>query len=318
MKNTLLPIAALLLTIGLSTAQDRGATSHSSSPTKTTVMMKGIDKPIKVMQITDTHVSCDNHRDKPFDQYSTRMRNAFDEVRHYKSGDTVHPSMCFADLMDEAVASGVDMIVLTGDIINYPAQSSVDFILGQLQRSGKPFIYTSGNHDWHYEGMPGSADSQREKWTNSTLKPLYQGQNAAYSSTVAGGINFVAIDNSTYQVSAEQLAFFEGQKKLRMPIVLLMHIPLYVEGGDYGCGNPAWGYDSDREYEIERRERWPKSGNSASTTKFLKEVTSTEGIVLLTGHTHNNRVDIEGDMVQYVSDGNYNGSSRIVEFRPAK
>ena len=42
--------------------------------------------------------------------------------------------------------------------------------------------------------------------------------------------HFVCIDNSTYEILPEQLDFFTAQAKSEFPLILLMHIPLYMPG----------------------------------------------------------------------------------------
>ncbi len=118
--------------------------------------------------------------------------------------------------------------MLTGDIVNNPSRSSKNFVYTALEDSGIEYLFISGNHDWHYEGMKGTADELRDKWANETLKPLYKGKNPLYYASVKAGINFVAIDNSTYQVSQQQLDFFKAELQKNKPTVLLCHIPIYT------------------------------------------------------------------------------------------
>lgn len=64
------------------------------------------------------------------------------------------------------------------------------------------------------------------------------------------------IDNSLFEITEEQLKFFKKQVERGLPVVLSMHIPVYVQGHDidYGCGSPHWNKANDCYYEIERRE----------------------------------------------------------------
>lgn len=90
-------------------------------------------------------------------------------------------------------------------------------------------MYSSGNHDWHYEGLPGSSEALRTEWREKSLLPLYGGRNPShwYEDTPCG-LRFIGIDNSTYQVSDAQLEFFLEQVNNPAPIVLLVHIPLFL------------------------------------------------------------------------------------------
>jgi hypothetical protein len=48
--------------------------------------------------------------------------------------------------------------------------------------------------------------------------------------------------NSTYEILPEQLDFYRQQVSSNEPLVLLIHIPLYIPGHnlDFGCGHPEW------------------------------------------------------------------------------
>jgi len=296
---------------------------HSFLDYETTVVIKGLKKTTRVLHISDSHISFSDKSEKKYHTYSKRMDNAYKSVQHYKTKEETTPVETFLELMDFAKNQNVDVIVLTGDIINNPSKSSVSFISKSVQKTRIPSIYVAGNHDWHYEGMEGSGAMLRQTWINKSLLPLYVGKNPLYSSYNIGGINFVTIDNSTYQVNEEQLRFYKKQAKLDIPIVLLMHIPLYlpkdVEKENIStCGDPRWGWDMDKNYEIEQRERWPRSGNLPSTVEFVEVVRkSTNLIAVLVGHTHNAIADdISKTAVQYITGRSADGQHRLLIFKP--
>jgi len=306
--------------IGCSEEQ-RLVTVHSFSDYEATVAISVITETTRVLHISDSHISVFDESEKEYHPFSARMDNAYKSVRHYRTREKTTPVETFLELMDVARDRNVDVIVLTGDIVNNPSQSSVSFVSESIQRTGIPSMYVAGNHDWHYEGMDGSGAALRRTWIQKSLLPLYGGTSPLFSSRIIRGINFVTIDNSTYQVNTEQLAFYEGQMTRPMPIVLLMHIPLYLpKDGESDnvatCGDPRWGWDTDKHYEIERRERWPREGNLPSTVAFLEAVQkSTNLVAVLVGHTHKARVDrVSETAIQYVTGRSADGQHRLLTF----
>lgn len=297
---------------------------HSSTDDTATIQVGGLEKTLTVLHITDAHVSVADEREAQYHQYGSRMDNAYGREReHWRTKTKALPVAHFRDLLASAKDRNVDLIALTGDIINNPSQSSVQFISKTLNETGIRWLYISGNHDWHYEGMAGSDDALRKTWTQKRLLPLYPGRNPLCYAVRFGGINFVAIDNSTYQVTAGQLAFYEKEIARGLPTVLLLHIPIYtpVSAGKYAsdsCGDPSWGWDADRSHEIERRERWSKSGNLPSTTAFVDRVGKTGNLIaVLAGHTHKARtVKLSDSAVQYIGQATCNGGSRLITFAP--
>ena len=139
-------------------------TDHRVSGNSVWISVEGLGQPLKVLHVTDSHISGDGETEAPFDDYSARMHDAYSQ--YDRKG-------AFQRAMDLAVAERVDLIALTGDQVNYPSTSSVEFVRSQIERTGIPHLYTSGNHDWHYEGMPGSLDALRAVWRAERLKPLY-------------------------------------------------------------------------------------------------------------------------------------------------
>ena len=206
---------------------------------------------------------------------------------------------------------GADLIALSGDIFSFPSQAAVEWAHNSLVETGIPFAYIAGNHDWHYEGMKGSSESLRAAWTEKHLKPMYQGNHPLYASYDLNGFRMVCIDNSTYEILPEQLDFFRKQVASGLPLILMMHIPLYVAGRSigFGCGHPLWGAEADRGFEIERREKWREEGHTDTTMSFRDEVFMSENLLcVLTGHIHRPSLDVEGGVPQVVTRYNVGGA----------
>lgn len=219
--------------------------------------------------------------------------------------------------LKEAKKAGCELVILGGDIINFPSLASVELLEQIMKESGLKWIYTAGNHDWHYEGEQGDAAVLRDKWEQSNLKKLYQGQHQLYSSTVLHGINFVLIDNSTNEVTKEQLDFMQEQIEKGLPIILSMHIPLYLPGHniDYGCGNPQWNKKNDPYYEIEKRLPWPEEGHTQVTYAFRDLIFHCPLILgVYAGHTHEEAWDVSNNVFQYVAGANYNNEFFMMNF----
>jgi predicted phosphodiesterase len=310
-------------TVSFAQGQTPLAVSHQSTDDSATIQVAGLKKALVVLHISDSHVSVPCEEEAEYRQYSDRMDKAFSKERpHYQSGEKATSAVHFRGLMDLAKSEKVDVIAMTGDIVNNPSQSSVQYVSQALTETGIRYLYISGNHDWHYEGMPGSDDALRETWIKQRLLPLYAGRNPLYYAVEIGGINFVAIDDSTYQVNDEQLAFFEQEIARGLPTVLLVHIPVWTgknAGHVSACGDPRWGKAWDANYQIERRQQWPESGNLKSTTAFVDRVKTAGNLVaVLAGHTHVAQTEkLSESAVQYIARHASDGGHRIVTFEPA-
>ena len=273
--------------------------------------------PVKVLLVSDTHLWMDDQRGEPYTQYSGRMAKAYNQTNHFQTGEPTNPNESFEKMMKLAKNSKVDLLSLPGDLFSFPSEAAIDWVSGQLAEAGVPFQYAAGNHDWHYEGMEGSLVSLRNQWTESRLRPLYQGEHPLMTVREIHGIRFVMLDNSIYEILPEQLAFFRDQVKTGKPLVLFVHIPLYAPGRpvSFGCGNPQWGWDADKSFTLERRPRWPKAGHTATTMDFHKEVFSATNLLgVFAGHTHKQSLDVINGIPQFVTSANAMGAFMEIDF----
>ena len=291
---------------------------RSSTELEATFMVPDLKSPFTVMQIADSHISHESEDDKQYDTYSSRMRNANPTVIDYKTKERVSSLEGFATIIDQAKELKVDFIALTGDILSYPSATAVDAVYKLVKETDIPFVFTAGNHDWHYEGMIGSAEQLRKEWTKKRLEKLYCGGNPLYESNIKNGINIVTIDNSTYQINEEQVEFYKQQCLKTEPIALFLHIPIYMPIiGAGSSGDPNWGAAIDYNYEIERRERWPESGNLPTTYDFIKEVMKTEKLTgIFAGHLHRATTMSFREKHQYISGAGIYGQFRLIRFLP--
>lgn len=235
-----------------------------------------LTKRMRVMLIGDSHIVDDDARGDPYTGYSKRMGNNYGQWES------------FSKSIDKAIEDKYDLILLAGDILSFPTELGVEKVKAKLDACGIPWLYTSGNHDWHYEGMPGSDAQQRAEWAPKRLASLYQGASYLMASRRVRGVRFVMIDNSIYKIMPEQLDFLRNELAHGDPTVLTVHIPLYLPGANiFTCGNPQWGEATDPYWKIERREPWDKAGQGETTFAFHREALSAPNMLaVLAGHTH--------------------------------
>ena len=294
--------------------------TFSLTGNKASISVNSTLKSSRIFHITDTHLSLDNERGDAFIEFSKRMAGAYKSNTHFETGEKVTTSQSFEQTLQRAKDEKADFLALTGDIFSFPSEAAIEWVLEKLEETGIPYGYIAGNHDWHYEGMEGSSNELRKTWTEKRLKPLYQKNNALFASYEVNGLQVVFIDNSTYEIKPEQLVFLKETIKSDKPFLLFMHIPLYIPGRSmgYGCANPQWGAKSDRNYEIERREQWRKSGHTETTFNFHKEVFNAPNLLgIFAGHTHRPAIDVKNNIPQVVSGHNASGYFTSIEINPA-
>lgn len=274
---------------------------HSGAPSFRQSLDVEEDGDLRILHITDSHVSRFDE-DPP---HTHRMFDAMKSIEDMETHQQKRPCDQLVSLFQKAKELNVDLIALGGDIINYPSETEVAWVLQQLQDAagGIPFLYTAGNHDWHLEFVKEPRyDSSRIPRLTSTLKPFFDHASGTSYEGMFGqhrvkGVDILWIENSNYQITPEQLAFAEkqlSQSAQAGPVVLMLHIPLALPGVDLPpkevCGHRSWGLMTDELASVEGRAKWPAK-NEPSTNAFLELVqkhSAPHGRItaLLTGHVH--------------------------------
>ena len=304
-------------------APDGGSAFHSTfavDDNRVIFYTDAVTRPVNTLIVADTHLFTDDERGAPYREFSRRMAAGYNVTRHFRTGEPTSPQEGFRDALDRVRSNPTDLLALVGDIFSFPSEAAIDWASGQLSGIHVPWLYVAGNHDWHYEGMPGSLNDLREEWIERRLKPMYQGRHPLMAACEVHDIRFLAIDNSQYEILPEQLRFFREQVRSGRPLILLVHIPLYAPGRPigFGCGHPDWGAASDPGYELERRPRWPESGHTEVTMDFHREVFESDTLLgIFAGHIHRQSLDVVNGIPQFVTNANAVGAFMDVSFVPA-
>jgi hypothetical protein len=276
-----------------------------------------LEKDIKILQVTDSHITEADERD-PEAQAHVENRG---QGLFYKN--TPNGESClnvFEKTMTMGRDSGVNGCVLTGDIIDFPTWKNIDELSNIIKDFEAPILFTPGNHDWSFPNLVGTHAQQK-------YYPRLHGltnNNPSYQSTELCGVRLISLDNSTYQVSHEQVEFLKQELAKGQPSLLFIHIPLWIESLAPDVIK-QWGAPimmaTQQGWTKEKRERWKVEGNDPSTLECYELLTQGKNDNLagiFCGHVHLSHTDSyrEG-RYQYVTQQGYTGGYRIIELLKA-
>ncbi|MBR3886580.1 MAG: metallophosphoesterase [Alistipes sp.] len=304
---------------GLQRAKPGPEVIYSSTGPNINIYSSAVSDTVRLMVFADTHLWMSDEREEPYREYSARMAGAYHSVKHFQTGAPTTPEESFLATIRLAQQRGVDAIAMLGDIVSYPSERGVEWIGEVLDTVAIPCYYTSGNHDWHYEGMEGSSESLREKWRGERLMSLF-GDNDPDAYTVeVKGVRLLLVDDSNYKITPEQRDAVAAEVKSGKPFILMHHIPLYAPSRSvsFGIGHPDWSAATDKNYKIERREQWPAEGHTEVDYEFYDLATTAPNLLAsIAGHVHSYGVDIIHGRPHYTVGANAQGAYYIVNIMP--
>lgn len=304
---------------GLQRAKPGAEVIYSSTGPNINIYSTEVSDTVRLMVFADTHLWMSDEREEPYREYSARMAGAYHSVKHFQTGAPTTPEESFVATIRLAQQRDVDAIAMLGDIVSYPSERAIEWVGEVLDTVAIPCYYTSGNHDWHYEGMEGSSESLREKWREERLMSLFGDNDPDAYAVEVGDVRLLLVDDSNYKITPEQRDAVAAEVKSGKPFILLHHIPLYAPSRSvsFGIGHPDWSAATDKNYKIERREQWPAEGHTEVDYEFYNLATSAPNLLAsIAGHVHSYGVDIIHGRPHYTVGANAQGAYYIVNIMP--
>ncbi|MBR4073584.1 MAG: metallophosphoesterase, partial [Clostridia bacterium] len=115
-------------------------------------------------------------------------------------------------------------IICTGDFIDFVSLANLERI-AQFTEKNDCFM-AAGNHEFSLYVGEAKEDADYRNQSLDKVQAVFK-NDIRCSSRIIGGVNFVALDNGYYLFEEEQLTFLQNEVKKGLPIILLMHTPLY-------------------------------------------------------------------------------------------
>ena len=278
------------------------------TPQTATVVIPGLSRNYTLLQVSDLHSSAySNEESKAMSasrrSYIASRRNSFTDG--FMFAEERMPYM-----FDYADQIGADLLMLTGDIIDFPSELNISLMAQNIAALKTPALYSLGNHDWCYADDYLSAGAAAEFIPKLNALSAGEPANDPYVKYVDfGEFMVVQVDNSTDSVSASTVDKFLALCELDKPIILMLHVPLHVDslvadstkvwGKDLGMGGDtgvcAWSPDVQRFYQA------------------VAEDENSPVVAVFAGHVHFNHEDVlPNGVTQYITSTAYTGECRVI------
>ena len=266
----------------------------------------GLGKTVRILHASDTHLPLADDRDeaRKVELGKSRTR-AFPEAEQW-----------LREMSRISREMGLP-ILHTGDIIDFVSVANLEAAKAFTEEND--LFMAAGNHEFAQYLGEALEDAAYRNQSLAKVQACFT-NDIRMDSRIIDGLNFVALDNGYYKFDPEHLAFLKEQVALGLPIVLMIHTPLY-EPNFY---KDAMDRFSDSAYLVgvpdELRANYASDGlrdyqAADAVTLETMDYIAKEPLVkaILTGHMHYDFDSVFADRLpQLCTDC---GTLRIVEFK---
>lgn len=272
--------------------------------TRTTIPI-GLDRPVKVLHITDTHLPLCEKDDAPQFVAAAARRGAPDTVL-----SALDEQLSYAN-------AHCDLLLHTGDLIDFASKANLAFLRNFLQN--EKVLFAPGNHEyWRSDG--GFEDMAYRMDSFARMGDL--GTDLFFTSRVVGGVNFVGLDDAYHQVEAWQIERLKAEVGKGLPVVLFLHAPLfqqqlYTRSVAYWHDGTAYLVGCDDAHTAQYSTYGIRTQRPTETTKAFADYVNGEPRIkaVIAGHVHFNfESRLPGGTTQYVTGCSRNGTARLLTF----
>ncbi len=273
------------------------------------VYVEGLQKEYTLLFLTDTHVIIPNENASLEEAENEKVRTPI----FTREGEAA-PAEQFAEWVRYANETGVDAVLLGGDIIDTPSASNLEWLGEQLAKLEMPYLYVVGNHDWTF---PWEYMTQTAKETYLPLLKPFMDENTAIHSLDLGEIILVGIDDSSNQVAEEVFPAYEEILREGRPAVVIAHVPFMTQSV-LGRARDVW-----KNPVVIGAGNYGGIYPNETSEKFVSLTTASDSPVelVLAGHVHfYDRDVIEGerDVLQLAGGPGFQGEALLIRLTGSK
>ena len=215
-----------------------------------TVIIPEVSREYEIWFFSDSHIIIpDENASEQLQTYTAERQPVFaNEIG-------VESSKIFSDFIELANQEKPDMVLLGGDIVDFPSEANMKFLKEELSKLTVPYVYAMGNHDWTFpwEYMtPEGTEKYRPEYDwlmcgnfikkmedTGTVESLEIADDMlnvknvlsdSYSTVVElDDLVILSVDDSSNQVSDECVDEIEYALLLDKPVILMQHVPFSTE-----------------------------------------------------------------------------------------
>ena len=263
----------------------------------------GLDVPFSVVHISDTHLTYADMRDGE---------------RKVKLAENRSKSFPYAEdaltLASEISKEKNIPVVHTGDLIDFVSVKNIERAKKFCDEND--VFMAAGNHEFSLYVGEAKEDAEYRNRSLGLVQSAFK-NDIRMSSRIINGVNFVALDNGYYIFEEEQFTFLKNEAEKGLPVILLMHTPLYEKNlydvmmsrcdCAYLMGVPEKLTEC---YPEDRREQQSADELTKRMIEYIADEKLIKGIIA--GHEHINYEGLFAERIPQIITGC--SDVRVIEF----
>ena len=278
-----------------------------------TTISIGLEHAFRALHLSDSHICLTDARDGERKVRLAESRGAhFDDGVAGRTERLLNEQLAYADANDLP-------ILYTGDFCDFVSMKNLEYMRDTLGK--RNCFMAAGNHE--YSLYVGEAfEDEAYKMRSFDLVQSWCGNDLRFASRVMSGVNFVAVDNVYYDFTARQLELLRTQVARGLPIVMMMHTPLYTpdlyefvmkelrQPCAYLAGVPVRCMET---YPPDRRIQQEPTPDTLAFIEYVYQQPLIRAV--LAGHLHYDfDTRLPGGIMQYVTGGGFRDCAREITF----
>ncbi len=251
----------------------------------------GATAPFQILHLSDTHLTRADLRDG-----ERKVKLAETRLPIFPEAEEVLQAAC-----DAAKQLQVP-IVHTGDLIDFVSLANLE--AAKKFTDENDCFMAAGNHEFSLYVGEAKEDAAYRNQSLEAVQAAFK-NDIRMSSRIIGGVNFVALDNGYYLFEEEQFEFLKQEAAKGLPMILLMHTPLYEHTlYEKMMSHSPCAYLTGVPTELMKSyppDRYEQQLADETTLKVMEYINDQPLIkALITGHLHFNYEGVFADRIPQI------------------
>lgn len=184
-----------------------------------TKLHAGLEHPVKILHITDIHLTYANEKDTP--EHHCLMKKRFRVFQEEGSFPAYTPKEYFEQAIALAKQENA-LLVCTGDAIDILTYGNLEVFKEMIK--GEDMMFSPGGHEHQRVCV---RTMEEPHWYQDQARARLEGElsafDLAFESRVIGGLNIITADNSMDYFSRKTVEAFKRELEKGFPIIVFSH-----------------------------------------------------------------------------------------------